>query len=60
MRQGGYLVAKKVKVSSAAAKRARAAAADVKEEDEEVINVDTTLKAITNDESEIRAPRALA
>ena len=43
MRAGGYLPAKKIK---GAAKRARAAATEVKEEEEETINVDLTVSEV--------------
>ena len=47
MRECGYLLPKKVKHGSAAAKRARAAAAtDVKEEDEELINLELTVSEV--------------
>ena len=46
MRECGYLLPKKVKHGSAAAKRARAAAGDVKEEDEEVINLDLSVSEV--------------
>ena len=46
MRAGGYLMAKKVKKVSAATKRARATTAEVKEEDEEVINIDLDISEV--------------
>eukprot|EP00966_Prymnesium_polylepis_P219427 5076764-Prymnesium_polylepis.1 len=46
MRVGGYLAPKKVKAGSAAAKRARATAAEVKEEEEEIINIDLNVSEV--------------
>jgi hypothetical protein len=46
MRQGGYLMPKKVKAGSAAAKRARAPVKE--EEEEEVINLDTTITELVD------------
>jgi hypothetical protein len=57
MRAGGYLKPKKEKASSAAAKRARAADL-VKEDDEEVINLDTTISELVDIYGQRCAPPA--
>ena len=57
LRAGGYLAPKQVKAGSAAAKRARAA--EVKEEDDEVINLDTTISELIEIYGQRCAPPAL-